>query len=131
MAELDDILVRRDIQRYLTRKVEIVWAPLWLTGGSSSDGQIVFLDNSLRNRPKLAARVIYHERFEAAVRHILGKRYPEAHRLATEAERRKYGPEPRELRAIVNYNIKEKSRHVPRGFDRQLAKQAESSLGSA
>jgi hypothetical protein len=130
MTKIGDILQRRDVQRYLSRKYTVVWAPLWLTGGTSSDGRIVYLDTNLRDRPKLTARVIYHERVEAAVRHLLGKRYPEAHYLATEAEREKYGPEDAILKRIVAENIRRRSRHLPQGFDPVLAKEAAQSEGT-
>lgn len=119
-----EILSRRDIQRYLARPHRVVWCWLWLTGGSSADGRTIYLDTSLRDRPQLARRVIYHERVEAALRHCLGWRYLKAHRVATRAENAKYGPEPILLRTIVNRNLKNRSHSVPKGFDPQLAKEA-------
>jgi hypothetical protein len=129
MAELEDLLKRRDVVRYLASRYTVVWAPLWLTGGTSANGRIVYLSTALRDRPTLAARVIYHERVEWALRYLAGLGYDRAHDFATQAERAKYGREPDELRVIVTRNMR-KLRRVPRGFDPKLAKAAEESIGS-
>jgi hypothetical protein len=130
MSEASELLQRRDIQRWLARPYRVQYVPLWLTGGCSTDGSIVFLDTDLRDRPKLADRVIFHERLEAAFRHIFGFRYPKAHRLATEGERERYGPEDETLKSIVAKNIKRRPRVVPSAFDRELAREAAESVGN-
>jgi hypothetical protein len=130
MNDVHKILSRRDVQRFLARPYTVRWCKLWLTGGVSEDVGTYFLDYDLRDRPQLAARVLYHERVEATVRHLFGWRYLKAHRVATAAERDKFGPEPPTLKAIVARNLQRRPRTLPPGFDRQLAKEAAESVGS-
>lgn len=130
MSEVSQILGRRDIQRWLARPYRIRYAPIWLTGGSSADGSIIFLDTDLRSRPKWAARTIWHERVEAAVRACLGWGYLKAHHLATQAERERYGPEEPAFRSLVTKNAARRPKILPRQFDQQLARQAAESVGT-
>lgn len=93
--ELTHLLADPRVRAYLERPWRVVYHPMLLTGGSSVDGSIYYLDPSLqrlyhvglRAPANLSRFVLLHERIEKALRAVLGMPYPRAHVLATAAER--------------------------------------------
>jgi hypothetical protein len=93
-----------------------------LTGGSSKNGRIYYLDKDMPK--KFHATVLWHERFEKALRAVKGMSYDRAHNLATAAERMKveesgkdWTAYKKEIAGIVRANEKETPHKMPAGFD--------------
>lgn len=115
------LLETPEIQKLMNRKYRMEFIPVPLTGGSSRDGSIFYIDPDVPE--KLRKYVLLHERVEKALRDA-GKSYQEAHRIATCAERllveqdgKSWDEYKREIGAKVQANEKRGAEKMPSGFD--------------
>lgn len=123
IAEVEHLLDDPQVFNYLRRPYTVITdKKIPLTGGSSKDGKRYYLDSDLPK--KFHATVLWHERFEKALRAVKGMSYDRAHNLATalermkvEAMRRDWSAYKREIASIVRANEKEAPHKMPEGFD--------------
>ncbi len=123
IAEVERLSEDPAIVRYLKRPHTVdLTQKVPLTGGSSKDGRTYYLDKDLPR--KFHPTILWHERFEKALRAVKGMSYDRAHDLATAAERmqveeanKDWNAYKREIAAIVRANEKEPPHKMPAGFD--------------
>jgi len=114
------LLGEPEVQRLLNRKYRMELIPVPLTGGSSRDGSIFYIDPDVPQ--PLRKYVLLHERVEKALRDY-GKSYNEAHRIATCAERmlveqdRSWNEYKREMGEKIRGNEERGAEKMPSGFD--------------
>lgn len=123
IAEVERLCDDPAIVRYLRRSYVVdLTQKVPLTGGSSRNGGTYYLDRDLPK--KFHTTVLWHERFEKALRAVKGMSYSRAHELATAAERMKVEEFGRDWTAykkaiagIVRDNEKQTPHKMPPDFD--------------
>lgn len=122
MRELESLLRDPAIQGYLQQRYSVdTQHPVPLTGGSSQDGSVYYLNPDIPKEDM--PFVLWHERVEKALRAVKGMTYSRAHDLATTAERllvEAHGRPWEQYRAriaqVVRLNEYRPAR-MPSGFD--------------
>lgn len=130
VAEVERLLDAPNIQSYLGRPYRTIrGVRVPLTGGSSLDGAMYYIDPSVP--PRYVPFVLWHERVEKAFRTVFRMSYSRAHTLATAAERimvEKAGMDwsryKRILAAIVREDEQQTPHKMPDGFDYEPYKES-------
>lgn len=131
--ELERVLSDKRVIEYLKRPHRVDFShQMPLTGGSSVDGRVYFLDPRLKRKytvgtkagQDLSGPVLRHEMVEKALRAVFGLSYARAHALATCAERfaveamgLSWAAYKNVMESIVRRDEHERPKTLPREYD--------------